>query len=1445
MAGLRSPEDMLGAAVLRVRAAGDGGEIAGAGFLVAPELAVTCAHVVSDALRTPHQEPLPDGARVRVDLPLGGGGSADAEVAHWLPYADDGSGDIAVLRLRQAIPGARPLRMAEAGSVWEHAARVPGFPATSPGGIWHAGRLRAGTAEGWVQFSQGDAHGTPIERGFSGAPVWDEQLGAVVGMVARSQLSGPRQSFLIPTGALADAFPALAPVLRPASPFRGLAAFQEADAEVFFGREEEAREVAGLVGAQPYVTVVGPSGSGKSSLALAGVLPRLRAAGFAAVVVRPAAGRSLLTTLASELAALLRPELRGAERLAQARELAPLLADGGLPETVRLALAEAGARRLLVVVDQGEELFAGTGQEADAAAAVLFPAEPPAELRVLVTLRADFLDAALAHPGTGPALRRTVYALTPMTREQLRAVIVRPVEATAAVAYDPGLVETMLDDAGGEPGALPLLGFVLDRLWREQERGQLRFDAYHALGGVRGALGRQAENIWGECVPAADEDVALRLLTGLVRVRPGGEAPLRNVLTRAEAGEDQWQVARALAQRRLLVLGSDPERRETVELAHEALIGAWRRLAERVRDDREFLLWRTELRGGMERWRAGGERTDRLPDADALRAARPWLTGRRAELSAAELDYLERGLRYRRTRRLRRRTGWTAGGLVLLLIATLGTFLAVESRAKAESDRQSRSRELAGLSAQLVEQDPGLAAMVAMAAYDTSPTREARNELLRRYDAMRGVQWQLSGAQGSIDALAMSADGEVALVTTELGRATLFVRGDGKPTRHRQLPVTENIVFPLVSADGTRLAYTDADGSLIWREVRRDTKELVGPAHTIEGREDQSDYKAVLSNPEDIADISQDGRRVVTVADNQRVTLWDLAAGERRRLPAAAPDGVIKVWFGPDDHTVVAAVGRRDKFHLLEENFRLVAVDTRTGTARQLADQVAGAALSGAGTVAMTCSDGTDGLEDATYRSIRVADGRKLGQYADDSLGCEDLAVDRTGARLAAGGSGQWRLFDVAHGKKLAETKARENRGQLGRRLLGGPEAPVGVMMTGSGITGQALDTRPREYLRMPTLLKDGSRMVARSGKGAQRRLKVVGTDERRKTLARSPRYTAQGIGRPLAEDDSAYQTAPRVNRGQTLVADLATYNKILVHALPSLHPVAEITVPMPRANNWDEREPPKYFFLGDDGLVTQVDGQVEYWDARTGRRLSRLDLRELKLPGPEARPFDPAESVPESDFRLNPYEVKADHSKADRVKADRSKADRVLVKVGSGPAFHVVDLRTGREDKKLGFRLGKDTATAFLDHSGAYAAVLTRGSLVELWSVRPGGTSKRIMGPIGPVGETGGGFTVDFLGDSPRFFLAEGNWARIYRAGGHGDIESYDFGGRQDFYDVTDDGKALLRRNDSADGVNLIRLDPAVWRNTLCRLTGQRNFTAAERGGVPAELPTGKVCKG
>lgn len=306
-----SPDAALASAVVRV--SGTDGTVGGVGFLIAPDLVITCAHVVRDALGPPREHTGAPAGELTLDRPLAGPGRAAAEVAHWAPPRPDRTGDIAVLRLREPLPGAVPLAMAEAGSLWGHPVRVLGLTRAFPDGVWQAGRLRGESAENRVLLSAADRQGGPLEHGFSGGPVWDEQAGAVVAMVVVAEFSGARQSFAIPTESLVSEIPALAGVLRPASPFRGLDTFREPDADGYFGRDAEAEDIAGLLlrGGLPRVALIGPSGCGKSSLALAGVAPKLRAEGYEVLVLRADGDTPPRTALAAELLRLAGPGPQG------------------------------------------------------------------------------------------------------------------------------------------------------------------------------------------------------------------------------------------------------------------------------------------------------------------------------------------------------------------------------------------------------------------------------------------------------------------------------------------------------------------------------------------------------------------------------------------------------------------------------------------------------------------------------------------------------------------------------------------------------------------------------------------------------------------------------------------------------------------------------------------------------------------------------------------------------------------------------------------------------------------------------------------------------------------------------------------------------------------------------------------------------------------------------
>ncbi|MEU1213392.1 trypsin-like peptidase domain-containing protein [Streptomyces sp. NPDC005790] len=1416
----------MASSVVRVRS-GDGA-IVGAGFLVAWDMVLTCAHVVSDALEQPRDSLIEAGAVVGLDLPFAvGHPRGTAEVVHWVPVRQDQGGDVAVLRLHVPLPGARPLPMADVGDVWDHQTRAVGFTDDAPDGNWQQGRFRGPVGSSLVQLSRADGQAVHVRPGFSGSPVWDEVLGVAVGMVVASQpVREAQQAFVMRTEALSGEVPGLRKILLPTKPFLGLQPFGEDAKDVFFGRDSDiARVVTALEGDHPVVTVCGPSGSGKSSLALAGVVPRLRRAEWEVLVIDCSSvgvPRAALATDLFERAA----GGSGPARAEHADRVEAWLRELGLVDAFHRATGRT-AERLLVVLDQAEALLSLPEPDLAETLTLLFPPRRNG-LRVLATLRADVINTALEHPRLAPVLATGVtLPLSPMTRDQLHTVITRPLEMAPGVTYDPGLDLRILDDAGTDPGVLPLLGFVLEQLWERQRGGRLSSATYQEIGGVKGALLQHAGQVWESCVPTGSEQEARRLLAGLVRVVPGGEALLRRALTREEAGEKRWRLAQAMAAKdqRLLVLHGGKGRPERAELAHEALITQWPELAEVVRVDADYLNARAEVQHDLDRWERMRRRPDLLPGGFQLDSLTKRLHEREDELSLEQREFLAAARRRRWRYRWQTRAGWTAGALVLALIATLLTFNVLESRDSAQRADEARSRALSVQSDELVDTNPGHAALAAVAAYETEPTQEARNALLRRYTENRNLQWSLSAAEGKFEDAAMSADGKVTLVTTDGGRALLFVRTAQGKVRQESLRLRPNVKSPRVSFDGRRISYLRKDdGVIVWHDVTPTAKRMVGRAHPlimpdpVDPDPDDSEHAAVQFK---VTAFSRDSRLLVESGDDGWTTgvfdhpefpvrVWNLETGRPFSLPKKYSIAT-SAWFGPDNHTLVLESASRS----------LIAVDTQTGKMHRLTDASdtvgkrpeGGSWVSADGTVALSCrqrnQDDTPLI--TQYKAIRVTDGRVLRNYrSDESWGCETTLLDASGKRFARGSNYgiDWEVLETSGNARPQKFIGPEIdfRASAPFPLLGTADAPVVTARRETRVTGQKLVSSDGETAYgTPQLLGDGSTMLVRTGKEG-RKLVVAETE---------------GENRVLSEVSSTFNIPPAtnqllaVNRAKTLMADVSEENRVTVRRLPSLKRVSAFTVtrpPLQKGKDW--RDPVSLVFQPDDRLVTLSGTQIEHWNISDGRRLrAPIDLKDLRLT-----------SLDEPEYSVNEHRVPG----------------MIAVHTSGEPNLHAVDLRTGRERKDLRIEFGEDLLAANFLQDGRYLAVLTSGRVVELWSAEPGEAPRRVMGPFGPLEP--GEFTIGNPAGA-EFFVANASTAVFLKANDPSYRNTYKFGENQRFEPTnTRDGKALLGAPaEGAGALQLTRLDPALWKRNLCKVLG-RSLTHDERSALPGPLPD-KIC--
>lgn len=652
------------------------------------------------------------------------------------------------------------------------------------------------------------------------------------------------------------------PDVTDAAPYVGLNAFQPEDAERFFGRENLTRKLEELVAAKPFVGVFGASGSGKSSLLRAGLVPRLGNA----LVFTP--GALPLDECAVRLA-----RLTGESAVALRAELA---------EPAVLGLL-AKQHDVVLVVDQFEEVFTlCDAQQRDWFIEALVSAP-----KVVVGVRADFYGHVGRHAVLVAAIEGAQVLVGPMSTDELRRAITEPAKRVGATV-ESALVTRLVAEVAGQAAALPLVQHALVEAWHRRRGMTITLAGYVEAGSVEHAVARTAETVFSglsEDQQTATKQIFLRLIA----LGEGTEDTKRRT-NRAGLDED---VLERLAAARLVALSADH-----VELSHEALIRSWPRLRDWIAEDRDALRVHHKLTEDAAGW--DGHDQDVLYRGARLVQARG-LAGLTSHESAflrasIDLDLAQQNAVRRRARRRRLLTG-VLSVLVVLLTAT--SIVAVTSSREANRQRnEAFALKAAADSSQLIATDPRLAAKVALAAYLVTPQQQTADALLSAYAAANTIE-SADPAVPAVQFQLVSPNGKLAIGGSGQAHGLVWTLSGDKATPAGRVPLG---IPAVVSGDGSMLV------SIVQTQTQVvDLSDVAAP-------------RVVATLPVTVApvSVSDDGKYFVSKAvevrggglsfnDHADAHLWNLTDPTRpvsTRLPCTSvSDPVIR----PDGRVVTAA----------------------------------------------------------------------------------------------------------------------------------------------------------------------------------------------------------------------------------------------------------------------------------------------------------------------------------------------------------------------------------------------------------------------------------------------------------------------------------------------------------------------------------------------------------
>ena len=704
----------------------------------------------------------------------------------------------------------------------------------------------------------------------------------------------------------------------PDSPYKGLSAFREKDAALFFGREKFIVDLIEAVNTKPLVPVVGASGSGKSSVVFAGLVPQLKDSDNVQIVsFRP--GKNPFNPLAVALnvhyQSLLSQHGKGKENTTRnSYSLKELKLETNLynDEKELCKVIESiinfrthfcthrSSQRFILIADQFEELYTLTAEEErqqflDALLYVVRFA--PNYFTLVLTLRTDFMGKVLDYQPMGEALQTyPPMFLTPMKHSELRAAIEKPAEKMK-VELEEGLTSKLIDDLGHQPGRLPLLEFTLAQLWQKPSKWYLTHQAYEEIGSLEKALAKYADAVLNS-LSAVDQKKAERIFIQLMRPGEGTEDTKR-LATRREVGDNNWSLVKPLADKRLVVTGWDEIHQiETVEIIHEALIREWGTLRKWIERNREFRIWQERLKPDVWEWENKKYDPEVLLQGTRLAIAEEWYKQRPDELTFVEQDFITASVakRDRERREHKRRRQLTVSGLLgsLILVSTfagiseirrtdaeLGKISSIAEKLFSHKNHEAALAEAIKAGKLLNESiwKPWIAPETRMQVVSTL------NQTVYGYQIKT-----LKGHLREVISVSFSPDGEI--IASGSGDSTVKLWHTNTGQEIKTLPGHFSAVIDVsFSPDGKTIASASGDSTVkIWDvDTLKEIKTLRGH------------LSRVIS-----LSFSPDGKTIVSGSGDNTVKIWDVDTLKEIKTLRGHSNEVYSVSFSPDGKTIAS-----------------------------------------------------------------------------------------------------------------------------------------------------------------------------------------------------------------------------------------------------------------------------------------------------------------------------------------------------------------------------------------------------------------------------------------------------------------------------------------------------------------------------------------------------------